>query len=76
MKESAKEKKVKNIVEADEGISDEETLAELNKVVIYIGCRDLPNMDIGSLTDPCVRVYIRETRIPELDWKLLGETET
>jgi len=51
-------------------------LAELNKVIIYIACKDLPNMDIGSLTDPYVKVYIREARIPLPDWKFLGQTET
>ena len=59
-------------MQLDEEITDEEILAELNKVIIYIKCKDLPNMDIGSLTDPCVKVYIRETRTPLPDWNLLG----
>jgi len=50
-------------------------LAELNRVIIYIKCKDLPKMDIGSLTDPCVKVFIRETREELPEWNFLGMTE-
>ena len=43
---------------------------------MYISCRDLPNMDIGSLTDPCVEVSIREAKAELPEWNVLGRTET
>ena len=40
---------------------------------MYIQCRNLPNLDIGSKTDPFVKCYIREEKKP--NWQFIGETE-
>ena len=53
---------------------EEDVLKPPNLVTMYIQCRNLPNLDISSKTDPFVRAYIREEKVPE--WQLLGETET
>lgn len=41
---------------------------------MYFQCRNLVNLDIGSLTDPVIVVQIREENEPA--WSLVGETET
>ena len=45
---------------------DQETLKPPNLVTMYIQCRNLPNLDISSKTDPFVKCYIREEKKP--DW--------
>ena len=52
----------------------------INMVTLYLSCKNLPNLDYGSETDPFIRVYIREDNgkedVADSDWNLLGQTET
>lgn len=52
----------------------------INMVTLYLSCKNLPNLDYGSETDPFIRVYIREDHgkevVADSDWNLLGQTET
>ena len=43
-------------------------------VTLYLFCKDLINLDIGSLTDPLIKVYTREEKEPT--WSFVGKTET
>jgi Ca2+-dependent lipid-binding protein len=45
----------------------------LNMVTMYISCRNLINLDMTSLTDPLVKVFVREDKNKQ--WAILGQTE-
>lgn len=52
---------------------ESETLKPPNLLTMYVQCRNLPNLDNMSKTDPFVKCYIREEKKP--DWQYIGETE-
>ena len=55
-------------------VEESKEFKPLNMVTMYISCRNLVNLDLTSLTDPLVKVYVREEKFPT--WTFLGATET
>jgi hypothetical protein len=43
------------------------------RVVLYISCRKLKDLDITSKSDPQVEVYVKERTATK--WSLVGKTE-
>lgn len=44
---------------------------EVEKIEVYLSCRNLPNMDTFSLTDTIIKVYQKNSSA-ESDWFSIG----